>query len=62
MADTFYSVVLGEHHADKVTKGASTSGEIIELRVHDGDGTTKLQLLNALEAIKEYITRADKPA
>jgi len=62
MADVFYSVIVGETTADKVTVGASTSSEVIELRVHSGDGTTKQQLLNALEAIKSYIVRAGAPA
>ncbi len=61
MADHFYSVVLGEMSADEVTFGAGTSGESVELRVHDGDGHTKQSLLNALEAIKSYIVREDAP-
>lgn len=62
MADVFYSVVKGEHGPDQVTTGASTSSEIIELRVHSGDGTTKTEVLNAIEAIKNYIIRAGAPA
>ena len=61
MADKFYSVILGENSPDQVTFAGSTTGEIIELRVHVGDGTTKVNLLNALETIKNYIIRADEP-
>ena len=62
MADTFYSVTLGETTPDEVTKGAATSSEAIELRSVDGSGITKLQLLNGLKAIEMFIIRDDEPA
>lgn len=55
MADRFYSVVLGEHLAHQVTEGASTSSEAIELRVSDSVYTTKLHVLEGLQAIKRYL-------
>lgn len=64
MADTFWSVVQGEQSHDQVTTGASTSGEAIELRVETATGMTKQEILNGLEAIKQYIVHAghDAPA
>lgn len=62
MADHFYSVIKGEHFPHQVTKGTSTSSEIVELRVHDGDGTTKTDLLLMLDAIRAYIVRDSAPA
>ena len=60
MADRFYSVLLGEQTIDKVTEGASTSSEAIELRVSDTIYTRKIDvifgvrtLLNYLESSKE---------
>ena len=64
MADTFWSVVKGEQNHDQVTTGASTSGEAIELRVVTASGMTKLEILNGLKAIENYIVHAgnDAPA
>lgn len=55
MADRFYSCVLGESNPAQVTEGASTSSEAIELRVEDTVYSNKQGVLNALEAIKNYI-------
>lgn len=55
MADRFYSVVIGEHNASQVTEGSSTSSEAIELRVVVGATSTPLNVLQGLEAIKQYI-------
>jgi len=55
MADRFYSVILGEHTPEKVTEGASTSSEAIELRVADSIYTNKLDVILGLEAIKNYL-------
>lgn len=65
MADHYYSfsdsasqgAVVGA-----VSKGTSTASTKIELRVTDGAGITKLQLLSALEAIENYIVADGKPA
>lgn len=62
MADTFYSVVRGERAPNEVTKGTSTSGEAIELRVLDGTGIGKVELLLALDAIRNKIVVDDAPA
>lgn len=63
MADHFYSVVKGEGlNPANVTFGTTTSSEAIELRVLDGAGITKVDLMIALEAIEAYIQRADAPA
>jgi len=62
MADTYYSVVLGDNTKDDVTVGASTSSEAIELRVEDGTSITKQQLLNGLDVIRQYIIDDDAPA
>ena len=62
MSDTFYSVVLGDQAPNEVTVGTSTSSEAIELRVLDGTGITKVQLLKGLEAIENYIKVNSAPA
>lgn len=55
MADHFYSVNKG-HGLDpsSVTVGTSTSGQSIELRLHDGDGLTRMDVLKAIEALKAH--------
>jgi len=55
MADRFYSVVKGEHFPSQVTEGSSTSSEAIELRVSDTIYTNKIDVILALEAIKNYL-------
>ena len=65
MADTYYSVILGERGPEQVTKGSSTSSEAVELRVADaatGITGNKKELLLCLKAIENYIKRADAPA
>ncbi len=63
MADHYYSVVVGEQLPKDVTFGTSSSSEAVELRVTDSTtGMTKLVLLRALEAIKDYIITHDAPA
>lgn len=62
MADHFYSVVKGEQAPNQVTFGTSTSSEAIELRVLDGTGITKTELLKALEVIENYIKVNNAPA
>lgn len=62
MADRFYSVIKGEHNPHQVTEGSSTSSEAIELRVADTIYTNKIDVLLALEALKNYlITRETSP-
>lgn len=55
MADRFYSCVKGESQPHQVTEGSSTSSEAVELRVADSIYSDKQAVLNALEAIKNYI-------
>lgn len=55
MADKFYSVIKGESATYQVTEGASTSSEAVELRVADSIYTTKLDVILALNVIKEYL-------
>jgi hypothetical protein len=64
MADHFYSVVIGDGlDPSTVTAGTSTSGEAIELRVHDGvTGMNKMEILKALETLEGYFVRANAPA
>ena len=61
MADTFYSVALGEQTPDQVTVGASTSGEAIELRVTVGAGASTQALILAIETLKNYVAGAIAP-
>lgn len=62
MADHFYSVAYGDQAPHEVTVGTSTSGEAIELRVLDGTGISKKDLLKALETIGNKIAVSDAPA
>jgi hypothetical protein len=63
MADHFYSVVKGDGLSPgNVTFGTSTSAEAIELRVVDGAGISKTDLMIALKAIQNYIVQASAPA
>ena len=69
MADHFYGVSIGVG-ADPdtaaggtgVTFGTSTASTAIELRVTDGAGVTKVDLLKALEVIEYYVAQAGAPA
>jgi hypothetical protein len=62
MADRFYSIILGEQVASKVTEGSSTSSEAVELRVSDSIYADKKAVLLGLEAIKAYlITKETTP-
>ena len=63
MADHFYSVVKGDGlEPANVTFGTVTSGEAMELRVLDGAGISKTDLLMAMEALEAYIVKANAPA
>lgn len=62
MADRFYSIVLGEQVPSKVTEGASTSSEAVEVRVSDTIYANKKAVILGLEAIKHYlITKETTP-
>ncbi len=59
MADHFYSCGTADQFdpIGSVTVGTSTSGEAIELRVHDGSSLTAVQVLKALKSIEGYFSR-----
>lgn len=64
MADRFYGVPLGGSLPVNVTEGAATggAGAPIELRISDTVYTNKIQVLAAIEAIKNYVqTRETSP-
>lgn len=62
MADKYYSVSLGEEIPEKVTEGAATSGEAIELRVNDSLFSNKAAVIRALDALKGFlVTRETTP-
>jgi hypothetical protein len=64
MANRFYSVVLGEHLPVQVTEGASTSSEVIELRIADtAYSYGKAQIDHAINALRMYLlTKETNPA
>jgi hypothetical protein len=69
MADHFYGVSIGvgvdpnsAAGGTGVTFGTSTAGTAIELRVTDGAGVSKMDLLKALEVIEYYVAQSDAPA
>ena len=58
MADHFYSCAVGDQFDPlTVVVGTSTSGEAIELRVHDGSAITPLQVKNALLCLEAYFSK-----
>lgn len=62
MTDRYYSVLLGEQDASRVTEGSSTSSEAIELRVEfDATGMSKKLVLLGIDALKAYILRDKWP-
>ena len=62
MADTFWSVIKGEQDDSQVTTGAATSSEAIELRIATATSMSKQEMLNGIEAIRNYIVKNDVPA
>lgn len=55
MADHFYSVNKG-HGVDPsaVTTGVASSGQSIELRLHDGDGLNRMDVILALDTLRAF--------
>lgn len=45
-----------------VTKATSTTSANVELRIHDGVTVSKQEALDALDALKNYITTDSAPA
>ncbi len=62
MTDRFYGADLGADLPTDVTEAASTTSKIVELRVaYDTTGLDRLKVVNALEAIKNYIIQDNWP-
>lgn len=64
MADHFYSVAVpgATQGIDNVTKGTSTSGQNVELRIHDGASISKAEAVMAIQAIQAFIETDGAPA
>jgi hypothetical protein len=61
MADHFVSLTRGEQgftSTDFTTGTASTAGDDIELRIRDGAGTTKKDVIIALKAFERFFENA----
>lgn len=64
MADRFYGVARGGTLPVNVTEGAATGGASapVELRISDTEYSNSMQVLAALEAIKNYLqTKETRP-
>ncbi len=62
MADRFYGVAIGGRLPQDVTEQGSTTSAAVELRISDTAYTSKLLVLNALEAIETYLqTKETEP-
>jgi len=57
MADNFIGINRGalDDVPSSITVGSSTGSKDIELRVDTGKGTTRQDVIKALEAIRSYI-------
>lgn len=57
MADRFYGVAIGGMQPKDVTEGAATGGAAapVELRVSDVVYANKIQVIQGLEAIANYL-------
>ena len=55
MADRFYRVDLGAGFPDRVTEGASSSGNAIEIRVNSMIYASKIAALIGIDAIRNYV-------
>jgi hypothetical protein len=63
VADHFYYLTLPSTVAKgAVTKAASTGSTNFELRIADGGGLTRLDLLRGLDQLRAYITEDGQPA
>jgi hypothetical protein len=64
MADHFYSVLATDgRQVRNVTVGTSSSTtKPIELRILDGQGVSKLQIIMALQSFEAYFASIDVPA
>lgn len=55
MASRFYGVDVGAMRPADVTEGSSTGSKAVELQIDLAKCTDKLQALNCLEAIANYL-------
>jgi hypothetical protein len=63
LADHFYGVNLGDEMPAEVSVGTSTTSKTFELRITDGvTGTSKTEVIKALDTLKAYIATHDAPA
>jgi hypothetical protein len=62
MADRFYGIAIGGMTPADVTESGSTTSKAVEIRVSDTAYASKQQVLNAIEALENYlITRETTP-
>ena len=59
MADHYYGLNVG-HGFDPaaVTTGTSTTGKTVELRLHDGDGLIRMDVLKALKSLEAFFEKS----
>ncbi len=59
MADHFYGLNIG-HGFDPyvVATGTSTTGKTVELRLHDGDGLIRMDVLKALKSLEAFFEKS----
>ena len=59
MPDHFYGVNKG-HGLDLfvVSTGTSTTGKTVELRLHDGDGLIRMDVLKALKTLEAFFEKS----
>jgi hypothetical protein len=63
MASRFYAIDLGQMQVSNVTEGASTGSKGVEIQVDLAKVTRKIDILQALEILKQYIiSRETDPA
>jgi hypothetical protein len=63
MADHFVSLTRGEEgfkYNDFTTGTSSTAGDAVELRVLDGAGLSKKDVINILDAFKRFFENAQQ--
>ena len=62
MANRFYGANIGATMPTEVTESGSTTSRTVEVAVvYDATGANKHTILNALEAIKNYIIKDTYP-
>jgi hypothetical protein len=58
MSDHFFGVPKGAGLDPlRVTVGTGTDGDVVELRVHDGAGLSRLDVLNCLRTLRAYFSK-----